>query len=254
MTGFTNPAKRVFAQIQKAANRPDQPSAAATWAEIFGLDPGQANKDPHTVYMRLNLLRGEIDLIESMMKDTSFTEKLYVPYLDRVRKAVSVNNITASWSSYKQHLQPDVFLALRYCAEILPQEESISIEELQAILDKVRELQLEIENSNLSAGVHAFLISQLSIIEKAIVEYPFKGGSAIKNAFREGFADLATHADNLEKADDKKEARKVAGVWSSLKAVGKEFVEADRIATAYINLIEKGQSASEAVIGLLNGS
>lgn len=252
VTDFTNPAKRVLAIVHEAANKPDSESAAAIWAQVFGLDPHKANDDPHSVYMRLNMLRQEIDLVESMMKGTSFSEDLYVPYLDKVRKVVSLTNIAAGWGNYRPQLQPDTFLALRYCSEILPSEEAVSFEELQQILDKIQELKREIEGSSLSKGVHDFLVSQLAIIEKAIVEYPLKGGSAIRNAFREGFADLVSHSENLEKADDKKETEKVAGIWSSLKTAGKEFVEADRLASAYVGLIEKGQSASFAILNLLS--
>lgn len=252
MSEFTNSAKRILKLVEQLADKPDQPSAAQVWAEVFGLDAEKANTDPHVVYTRLNLVREEVDLIDSLMRDTKFSEILYEPYLSRVRKAVSVNNINASWNNYKNNLQPDTILALKYCAEILPSEPLLAMEELQGVLDKVYELRQEINNCHLSRGIRDFLISQLSIIERGILEYPIKGSSAIKRAFHDGFSDLASHADNLEKEEDKVEASKVAGIWSSLKTAGKEFVEADRIASAYINLIEKGQAVSKVVIMFLN--
>lgn len=237
--------------VEQVSRKPDQIPASQVWAEIFGLDVEKAHSDPHKAYVLLNLVREEVDLIERLMRDTAFSEALYAPYLVRVRNAVSISNINASWSNYKSNLQPDTILALKYCSEILPAEPQLSTEELQRVLDKVHELKQEIGNTRLSRGVYDFLMSQLAIIERSILEYPIKGGDAIRRAFRDGFADLVSHADNLEKELDKAEASKVAAIWSSLKEAGKEFVEAERIASAYVRLIEKGQAASQTVMGLL---
>lgn len=133
-------------------------------------------------------------------------------------------------------------------------KEPIDHEELQNILDRVQELRQEIENSSLSGHVYDFLTGQLDIIEKSIKQYPIKGAESIRKAFSEGFADLATRADDLRNEDDREEAAKVAGLWASLKRAGNAVVDADRIATAYVNLIEKGQTAAEAVTGLLQNS
>ena len=142
-----------------------------------------------------------------------------------------------------------------HCAEIIPSEPSLEQKDLESILSTINQLKKEIEASSLSNGMHKFLISQLSIVENAIQNYPITGGASIKKAFSEGFTDLVANADNLSKASevDKKAASKVNQVWSAIKVAGKEIVEVDRIANAYVKLIDKGQAASDAIIGLLNG-
>lgn len=254
MADMTNSAHRILAVVQKASSQPDDKSTAEVWASLLGLDETTAKSDPHPIYAQLQLVREEVDSISRSMSSVEIPADLYGPYLERVSKTVSVTNLSAPWKSYKKHLQPDVVLCLKYCAALLPEEEPIDHEDLQNILDRVHELRQEIENSSLSGHVYGFLSGQLDIIEKSIKQYPIKGAESIRRAFSEGFADLATRADDLRNEDDRDEAEKVAGLWASLKRVGNAVVDADRIATAYVNLIEKGQTAAEAVTGLLQNS
>lgn len=250
MNEYNNPAKRLFRLIEQVAKKPDQISTAHAWAEVLGLDAQSTANDPHQVQAKLKSIREEVDLVGKLMAETSFSPMLYAPYLDKVRKTISVSNIDAGWANYKHpNLQADTLLALQYCSEILPSEPDISMEELQSVLDKVNKLRSEIETLALSRSVRDFLLRQLDIIENGIHDYPIKGGSAIKNAFKEGFADLASNADSLEKEADKAEASRVVQVWGAFRTAGKVFVETDRFASAYISLIEKGQNASQALIG-----
>jgi hypothetical protein len=253
---LTNPAKRILNLVQQVKGKPDQPPMSEVWGEVFGLDVELVKKDPYQVYEKLRFLRSELDLLEELMKETQFSSSLYEPYIQRVRNTISVNNLAAGWGNYRNNLKEDTVLALKYCSEIITSEPSIDPKELEGILSTILKLKQEIENSSLSSGMYKFLINQLAIIENAIQNYPITGGAAIRKAFSEGFTDLAAHADNISTANevDKESASKVAAVWGAMKSAGKEFVEADRIANAYIGLIEKGQAASEAVIGLLNGS
>ena len=95
---------------------------------------------------------------------------------------------------------------------------------------------------------------QLNIIEKAIKEYPISGSKTIKTAFKEGFNDLVDSADVLRNHEEEESTEKLGGFWKDLKKAGGEFVEADKIANAYIRLIEKGNSLSEAVTNLIGFS
>lgn len=256
MKDLTNPAKRILNLAQEVKGKQENTPMSEVWGEVFGLDIKLVKKEPHLVYEKLRFLRSELDLLEDLMNETQFSISLYEPYIQRVRNTISVVNLTAAWGNYKNNLKEDTILALKYCSEIISSEPSVDPKELEEILSTILKLKQEIEDSALSSGMYKFLINQLTIIENAIQNYPITGGTAIRKAFSEGFTDLATHADNISTANeaDKNSASKVAAVWGAMKSAGKEFVEADRIANAYIGLIEKGQAASEAVIGLLNGS
>lgn len=249
---FANAAKRLSRLIEVVVHKQDSIATSIVWAEALGLDPLLAQNDPHEVQAKLTVLRQEVDLAGKLMAETPFSKDLYEPYLSRVRSTISVSNISAQWGNYKHYLQADTRLALKYCAEILPAEPEISMDELQTVLDSVHQLRLEIERSALAPAVREFLLNQLAIIEKGIQDYPIRGGSAIKEAFRQGFADFGSQCEVVKTEHDENETSKVIKVWSALKTAGKEVVEADRIASAYVSLIDKGQHAAKALLSFFD--
>lgn len=242
MNEFANPAQRLSRLIEQVAPQHEGLTIAAVWAEAFGLDPQNIEADPHDVLAKLMLLRKEIDLAEKLMSETTFSKALYEPYFRRVRSSVSVANISAAWGNYKTNLQADTRLALKYCAEILPTEPEISMEELQSVLDSVHRLREEVDQSELAQAVREFLLSQLAIIEKAIHDYPIRGGVAIKKAFKDGFTDCVAHADNVSAEGSEAEISKIGEIWSAFKSAGKGIVETDRITSSLVGLAEKGQN------------
>lgn len=255
MENLNNPAKRILNLVNQVRSKHDTLATSIVWGEVFGLDSAVLKDDPHQVYEKLILVRKEVELVESLMQKTTFSKNLYQPYLTRVKNTISVANISTTWNNYKPNLSADTVLSIMFCSEILSDEESIDKEELESILSSVKTLKQEIEASSISPEMRNFLISQLNIIENAIQNYPITGGVAIKNAFSQGFTDLASNADNIAKStlDDYEEASKVANLWKFLKTIGKGVTETDRMANALVGLYEKGHKASDTVINLLSG-
>jgi len=250
---FTNPAKRILNIANQAVGMPDKLSIGEVWGRVLGVDEKALNEEFHLLYQKLGMVRSELDLLQELMKETHLSSELYEPYIIRIKSIVTVKNLEAAWGNFKNKLQSDTILALKYCSDILPSEPNIDQNELEKILSIINDIRLELESSSLSIGMYKFLISQLSIMENAIQSYPISGGTVFKKAFSDGFADLVAHADDISKATDVelKTSTKVFGVWSSLKVAGEEFVKADRIANAFIGLISKGHAIAGAVLGLL---
>lgn len=253
LTDFTNSAKRILNVVNMARSQSEQPSAAETWATVLGLDPKANKQDPHEVNKSLVLLRHELDLLEQKMKASKFSESLYTPYIRKVRVAVTPGNISASWNNYKQNLDGETILSLRFCSEILDDEPAADFEELESILSRLKEFMASLDSSSINGPTYQFVVSQVRIIEEAIRSYPIAGNSAIKKAFSEGFSDLNARAEDLVQEEQTEVTSKVGEFWNALKSAGKEFVEADRMANAFISIINKGQSLAESAISLLPG-
>lgn len=253
LTSTSNSAYRILTLIEKASNEPDNKSTAEVWASLLGVDEVSAKQNPHQLYTQLKLVCEEVENVRRSMANTDLPDELYSPYLKRILNTVSVNNLSAHWQSYKKNLRPEVILCIKYCAALIPEEDSIDYEALQAILFKIQELREEINSNQLSEGTYSFLAGQLDIIEKAIKQFPIKGAESIRKAFHEGFTDLADHIDDLKNDGDKVEVKNLSSLWSQLKKAGDATIGADRIANACVNLIEKGRNATETVSGLLQG-
>ncbi len=251
MKDFSNSAKRVLNLVLVVHSKPDQPSTASTWAEAFGLDPDESKSDPHEVNQKLSLLRHELDHLERQMAETHFSEKLYKPYIQRVRLTVSPSNISAGWGSYKNNLSPDVILALRYCSEILSSEPNADFEELERLLSELQTFKDSLDSSSINPATYRFVMSQIGIIEQAIRSYPIAGGEALRKAFTEGFSDLTSRASELADQEETEVTSRVGQYWQEFKKAGEEFVSADRIANAYIGIIEKGTSLAKNVLEYL---
>jgi len=231
--------------------QPADKSAVEAWAGAFGLNVPQSKSDPHEVNQKLFILRQELDLLEKKMEESKYSQNLFKPYIQKLRSIISHNNLATKWSSFTPVFSEDTILALRYCAEILDPEELIDIAELEKILSELDRLKEELVNSSISGATYAFVMSQIDIIENAIRSYPVTGVTAIKKAFSDGFSDLNSRAEDLKKEKETKATRDLGGIWKDLKTVGGEVVEADRLATAYINIINKGPAMAESLISLL---
>ncbi|MEZ8356027.1 hypothetical protein [Vibrio sp. 10N.222.49.C12] len=256
MENLNNPAKRVLHLVNQVKTKKDNVPMSVAWGEVFELDTELVKRDPHEVYDKLMLVRKEVELVERLMKQTTFSSNLYQPYLDRVKSTISLTNVSASWNNYKNKLSTDTILALGYCSEILEDEDPVDKEELEAILSSIQTLRQDIENSSISSGMYDFLMSQLNIIESAIQSYPIVGGAALKKAFSEGFTDLASRVDDISDGaeNDHEKASNVAKVWGNLRTAAKGIAETDKMANALLGLYEKGQNAAEPLLDLLSGS
>lgn len=253
MTDHRNSAQRILTLIRKALQQSDQMGTAQVWAETLGLDSKIAAADPHEVQKKLGLIRVEIDLTKALMEGTQFSKHLYEPYLDRVKNVVSVHNLSVPWASYKGSLQADALLALDYCAEILPSEPPISMEELQDVLNTVVKLRNEIEALSLSPGIREFLLRQLEIMETGILDYPISGSGAIGKAFREGYVDIVSTNSTVETSNDEEGYSKVLSGWRKFSKSAGEVVTLDRFAIAFTTRLEQIKVGTVELLDKLTG-
>lgn len=247
---YSNSAHRILNIIQIAAPSGGNNPTTTVWANVFGLDAELAKSDPHFVHQKLTLFRAELDLLASAMATTGFSEKLYKPYINNISRTVSVTNIGAAWSSYSSNLGADTILAINFCAEILPDESECDFDSLTEIIDSITKLREQVENSDLHEVTKSFVLSQISIIEKAIQNYPITGVDSIKRAFSEGFSDICSRADNIRE-EDADIRSKVGEFWVKLRKVGGAAVEADKIVSAVVKLVENGDKLKDGIAGLL---
>lgn len=257
MAHYKNAAWRVYNLIESVAHTGDDRPAHRVWATAFGLDHEVSSKDPFEVQSRLSLLRSEIENIESQMDALGYSEELYVPYLGRVRKTVTISNLDAQWQSYKQYLKSDTLLAIRYCAELTPNEAEVSMEELQEVLQKVVEFRAEIESMGISHSMRQFLLNQLDIIERGVQNYPIQGGTAIREAVMDGFSAAASKVPTPQNEDELQEAGKIGGIWGEFKKAGSEVIEAEKIVSSYANLLATASAVGTVgsqIVALLQGA
>lgn len=240
--------------VELAKSKPDSHPASMVWASVLGLDADRAPDDPHEVTARLQQIRREIDILEAAMRGTTFSSGLYAPYLENVRRMVSVPNISAGWSQYVHFGNAETLLALRYCAEILESEEAISHEDMQALLDEIHQFRTDITERDISAAAKEFLLHQLAIMEEGIQGYPIQGGRIIKDAFKRGVGDAVTVEESVMHEAGTEQISRLKKLWKGLQAGTKGVADLEKLASNIVSLLEKGSAIVESASKLLSHS
>ncbi len=254
MEVFNNSARRILNILNKLPNAASNDTAFIAWSRALDTVENISQQDIHELQRKLGLLKKELDLLQNSMSLTTFSGSLYLPYIKRISETVSIANLDSAWANYANQLGPEVMLCMRYCSEILPSDPNVKFEELEELLSKIKSFRQEINNSSLPNFTCQFVNSQIDIIENAILDFPIKGGIAVKQAFAEGFSDLSDKADSLAEDEVIAVTSKIGGYWKDLKKAGDEFVIADRVANAYLGLIDKGESLANSIISCLPGN
>lgn len=255
MNQFSNSAKRILNILISLQGKSHQTSAAQTWAGILGIDESIVNSDPYELNQKLTLIRDELNLVEKGMDNSKFSDELYMPYINQLKLLVSPNNLAAAWANYAQYINPETILSIKYCSEILDNEDTVDFKELSDLLIKIDEFRKSLNQTKLDEDTYQFILNQISIIEKAIKNYPITGNAAIKKAFKEGMMDIIeknNEIDNINAGENIHEKKELFRIWEKLHSIGKAVVEGDKIATALINLCSKGQSLSDTATKLLS--
>lgn len=251
MNEFSNSATRISALIKKAKALNPQSATSVIWAQVFGLDENVAQSDPHELQTHLKLVREEIDLLERQMSETKFSKCLYEVYLQNVRSMVSVSNLGAQWASYNHYAGNDTLLALDFCAEIIETEELVNLEELQQILDLVRDLRTEIGSSNISSSHRSFLLHQLEIIERGIKDYPIKGTASLKKAFKDGITESISVLDLNEEAEAEEPKSRLGKIWKGVVDVGQFSEDAAKTISRLTSLASTGSNVFNTIVATL---
>jgi len=236
----TNSASRLYDILLKASQQAENQQLIAVWGKVLGLENESPESSGFKVSEALSLIKSEIDFAESKMKLTEFSGALYEPYFTRCRRALSVTNLTTSWSSLRQNLKEDTLLCLRFCSEILPKDDAlIEKEELEGILQIIHELSEKLDDSVIPIALKELIRKQLSIIYTAIHKYPISGTKSLREGLREGMSAIVEEEDFIKENIDIEEVSTSLNIMAKFKKIGNGVIETDKIANATINIIEK---------------
>lgn len=119
-----NSATRLQNLLRQAEHFQDNIQVLEAWAKILGVNESNPNKRATQVSERLGWLHRELGVVSVWMQSTNFSESLYSGALTNIECSLSPMLLGASWSQVKQHLRQETLVALAFCTEILPDEET----------------------------------------------------------------------------------------------------------------------------------
>ena len=116
-------------------------------------------------------------------------------------------------------------------------------------MQQIHELREMLGQSNLSMDVLSRIEKHIKIVTNAIQQYPIVGATSLRDGFRQGVSEILEDEQILKENLDTEEVKEVISIWSKVKNVGGALIEADRIANASLNLLEKAEKGFNLLTG-----
>lgn len=241
MSRRINTASRIYHVLQNAVNQHTNQATAQVWAQVFGIDEPDETRRNFEISRCLNQLYGEIDVLERLMDDTEFSQSLYLPYLNKARSAIVPHGITAGWNSYNTHLSPDTLLSLRFCIEILSEEElAIDQNEIKEIQELTTTLEKLLEESRLPITLKRIIENHITKIREALYSYPIIGSKAMSEVVKSAYGEVIENQEIFAAAKNSESVKVLSKVWQKVKDVADGAKTANERVSAGVDLVDKG--------------
>lgn len=232
-----NSASRVLDVLKSIPTLPDNTQSLAVWVMLFAIQESNAHRQSRVVADRLAAINRELELIRIGMAKATFSESLYTNALNAYEAAFSPMQLPHSWNNVRRYLISENELALQFCSEILPDEESeIPEGELEAIRKLVEELQGLLIDSKLPTRLQALIAHHVELMLQGLIDYPISGAKALREAARSGLGELVEVKDIVAEHQNSKEISKLGQAWKTLNQAADQALKFDK-------LIQVGQKA-----------
>ena len=227
-----NAASRLHAVLQQAAGMSTNASSLAVWENIFQIqeEPNEARKAV-LISDRLRWMHQQLEIARSQMKQANLSENLYIAAFNNIEQAISTLILTAQWNNGVQYLKPETLLALEFCSEILPDEESlIDPHVLEEIRSMVQELEKSLAVTDLPESLVALILNHIELINRALNQYPITGAKALREAARTALGELVEAKDEVKGNNKTPEVSQLGRVWGKINNSADVAIKADKIA------------------------
>ena len=147
------------------------------WAEVFGLAQDAQHLEDEVATCLL-AARGEMDLLRIKMLSLGAPEDLLQPGLARFRNVVSPVYLNQQWSGLQgETTKPENRLSLAWANWVLRDEaeEDLPESKLAALNDEINNLEISLQDADMTPYMRGFIQRQLEIIRSALKLYRVKG-------------------------------------------------------------------------------
>ena len=243
MPNNINSASRLVALLKSIPSHPDNTQTLEVWSKLFEIAEAKLHRRAILVGERLSAMHREVELVGEQMRTANFSESLYATAVNHVENALSAMLLPGTWNQARQYLTPETFIALSFCGEILPDEESsIEPSELTSIADQVQELEDSLAGSKLPPRLLALIEHHIALIRRALAEYPISGAKALREVARTALGEIIEVKETVTANREAPEIVKLGAVWKRVNEAADIALKAEKVA-------QIGQKAWEAIGG-----
>lgn len=243
-----NSAYRVKEILKTISAKPDKTPCHDVWAEVFNIVEPDASRKNFRISRCLADLHDEVELVRSEMLKLGYSPELYSSSLNSCNHVFAVQLITSQWASPKQHIKPEVLIALGFCSEILPNEEELvdttNLEELAAMAVELKSI---LANSTLPPYTIHTIEKHLNKIEEAISKYRAVGSKALEDVVQSAYGEVIANEEMFKEAKGSPEVQKLSVIWQKAKTVLDGVVSANKRLGAAQGMAQKGNDFLEFI-------
>jgi len=226
-----NSASRLFSLLELTLGEGGNAPILDVWARLFVVKEPNAHRKAALVAERLGWVHRELGLVAEQMRESGYSDNLYVNAFSNIESAVSTLILPNQWSHAMQFLKPETLLALNFCSEILPDEESqISADELNQIRELVDELHLSLSTSEIPPRLILLIQHHVELIQRALAEYPVIGAKALREAARTGLGELIEIKETVKGNHDSPEISKLGATWRKVNEAADIALKSEKLA------------------------
>jgi len=241
MATKNNAAYRVHKVLAVAANKHPNQVTEQVWTEVFQIHEEDETRKAFEVSRCLNQLYDEIDIIEHLMRETDFSKGLYKQYLDNARHAIVPHGVRSGWNSYNGHLSSDTILSIKFCSEILPEEEQeINPEDIKEIEASIAELEATLADSSIPLVLKRIIESHIIKIKEALYSYNIVGAKSLAEVVKSAYGEVFENQAVFEAAKGTEPVRRLSKVWQKVKEVADGAKTANDSLSAGVEIVDKG--------------
>ena len=243
-----NSAYRIKEILSSVGKMQDNTHMHVAWAEIFSINEKDKHKRIFSISRCLADLHDEVEFIRSEMLKLGYSTDLYTSSLDRCNNVFAVQSVTLTATNLKQHITPEVSVALGFCSEILPNEEDLideaSIEELRKMASELRE---SLNNSTLPPYTINIIEKHLNKIEDAISTYKAIGAKALEEVMLAAYGEAIASEAVFVEAKNSEQMSLLSKIWKKTKTILDGAVDTNKKLGAMQGMTEKGLKVLEFI-------
>ncbi len=176
---YDNPAARLKAILEAGLEENKDQPCIAVWRKLLEAAPN----DTGDLFSRLGK-------IMELPREIIFLLQAYSPHqiesssrwCSPIDNAFTSQQLSGKWESFINHINIYCIDSLGFIADILHSKlntETAKDEEITNLIDKVKTLISEIENSNLTNELKIYLLRELSVLLQALREYKITGAETV---------------------------------------------------------------------------
>ncbi len=226
--------------MEKIAACSNDVRMTAAWASAFSINESNSKKNINIV-RKIGLLYDELQLVRKAMETTHFSKDLWDRAIVNTETVMQIEGITNQISSYRPHLTPEYFVALKFCAELLPHEEDIiESKDLEQLQEELQLLLVKVKEGSLPLFVKEFIVRQIGYIEQAINDYPILGANAFKEAMKASFVECVENEEIIKVHKDSEEIGALTKIYQTTSKYGGPAMKIAGYIGKVVTLIEAG--------------